>query len=640
MKLIFADFETYYDKEYSLRKMTPVEYILDPRFEAIGCSFKHGLDGKAYWVPGEDLAKFFASLDGPEIGMVSHNALFDMCVAAWRFGFVPKLIVDTMGISRAALGHLLRSVSLASVMQHLGIGVKGTTVHNVVGMGAAAIKAAGLYDDYAAYSVNDCEGCAGIFDKLVRGGQFPVNELAVMDMVLRCAIQPQFRADGNLLAEHLSAVQNHKDLLLTQAMLTANLSGKHELMSNDKFAEVIRGLGVEPPMKASLTTGLPTYAFAKSDTAFINLEDHENPAVQAVVAARLGHKSTLEEKRSERLLKISQLTWPVTSASNLGEEDTGFLPVPLRYGGAHTGRLSGDWKLNLQNLPSRKNNTLRRALIPRRPGEKVVTVDASQIEARIVAWICGQTDLVEQFACGADIYSDFASEVFGHPVNRKLDDQDHKTKGFVGKTGVLGLGFGVGWPKFQWTVKALSKDQLGRMIELSDEEAVNVVTTYRRRYPKIPAGGKFLNTAGLNALAGGGDVTFGPCTITTGSIILPNGLRLHYPGLRKHSSGDWWFDYAGKPEKIYGGKLLENIVQAIARILTMDAAVRIQKRLASAGIQLALQCHDELVYCVPDRLIPLVSQILQLEMKRCPSWAPDIPLASEVGVGASYGDAK
>jgi DNA polymerase len=384
-------------------------------------------------------------------------------------------------------------------------------------------------------------------------------------------------------------------------------------------------------MKTSPVTQKVTYAFAKSDPAFIELSEHDDPAVQALIGARLGHKSTIEESRLERLMKVSRCWWPEKGPAAL-------LPIPLNFSAAHTHRLGGAWKLNMQNLPRntpKRQSPLRRALTAP-DGYQVVAGDASQIEARIVAWICGQAELLDQFAQGIDVYSAFASTVFEKPVT-KADVPER----FVGKTGILGLGFGVGWEKFQRTVKLDSKKYTGEAILLTDEQAVGVVNTYRvAKYPEIPAAWKKLNNEGIPALASGDYFTFGPTVFEKGAILLPNRLRLKYHDLQYVGSGHWAYTYAGKPKNIYGGALLENIVQALARIITMDAGVRIQRRLAELGIWLNLQAHDELVYVVPEEYVPAVKLILLDEMSKRPTWAPDLPLKAEVNSGTTYADAK
>jgi DNA polymerase len=623
MKTVFIDFETFYSNEFSLRKMTPVEYILDQRFEIIGCAIKIGNE-KSFWLDGDQLPKFFAELDPAETAMVSHNALFDQCIVAWKFNFIPRLMLDTLGVSRALLGHELKSMALAKVAEHLGIGIKGGTVHKVAGMGRDAIIAAGLYDEYVEYSLNDVDLCAAIYKELVASKKFPFNEMVVMDMVLRCAVQPQLHIDSNVLAQHLATVQAHKENLLAAVNVD-----KSELMSNEKFAEALRFLGVEPPTKISMVTGKEAYAFSKTDPEFIALEEHENPAVQALVAARLGFKSTLEETRTQRFLSIANLQW--------SDRTSAVMPMPLRYSGAHTHRLSGDWNLNVQNMP--RGGELRRALIAP-PGHVVLAADASQIEARIVAWLCNEQDLLDQFEKGEDVYSKFASKVFKREIDKKKDP----TERFIGKTAILGLGYGLGWQKFQKTIKLQSKAQTGKVVDLSDEEAKAVVDTYRESYSCIKSVWGSLNSR-INILAADENDEIeafelkGVATFIPGKIRLPSGLHLHYHDL-KETDGDWSYTYGGKTKRLYGGALLENITQALARIVVMDAATRLRPQLAIHSVQLALQVHDELVYVVPDDIADVCKNLVLKEMCARPAWAKSLPLAAEADIGRSYGDAK
>ena len=619
MKQIVLDYETYYDQDYSLRKMTPVEYILDPRFECIGCAVKED-GGESVWMTEGELRVYLAGL--PEkVAVVSHNALFDMAVLAWRFGYVPYLMIDTLGMARAWLGHELRSLSLDNVAKHLQLGDKGTTVHKVMGMSLAAIKAAGFYDEYADYSKGDADLCWAIYRRLIADG-FPAGEIPVMDMVLRCAVQPQFRLNDHKLAEHLHEVQQHKENLLQRL----GAFTREDLMSNDRFADCLRMLGVEPPTKISLTTGKEAYAFAKTDADFIELEEHENPDVQALVAARLGIKTTIEETRTQRFLAISRLTWPGNQAA--------LMPMPLRYSGAHTHRLSGDWKLNVQNLS--RGGKLRDA-IEAPPGHVVVAVDASQIEARVAGWLCGATALTSAFANREDVYSTFASSVFGYEVAKKT----HPVERFIGKTAVLGLQYGLGWQKFQKTVKMQSRAQVGQEVVLDDVQAARVVSTYRSTYHQIPAMWSRFNSL-IQRMPNQIYEEVGSLVFLKESIKLPSGLYLNYHKLR-NEGGQWWFTYGGKPKYLYGGKMLENVTQALARICVMDAAVRVRQRLAAAGMQdirLALQVHDELVYVVREEHAEYVKQIVLEEMCRRPAWGPNIPLDAEAGVGRTYGDAK
>lgn len=625
MKVYTLDFETYYDRDYSLSKMTPVEYVLDPRFETIMLAVKP-LGQPTFVLEGHEVKAWFASLDPNDTMLITHNALFDMCIVAWIYNFVPKLMVDTLGVSRALLGHVLRSCALKSVALHLNLGAKGDTVHKVIGMRAADIKAAGFWEDYKTYNIGDAVLCEGIYNELVASGKFPMNEIVVMDSVLRMAIQPQFVLDQAALLQHLTVIQVEKQTMLNTAM-NAGATGKADLMSNEAFARLLEGLGVDPPLKISPVTGRTSYAFAKTDPAFVDLSEHPNPLVQALVAARLGHKSTIEESRTERLISISNLNWPGLGHARL-------MPVPLRFSGAHTHRFSGDWKLNMQNLPARKSDLIRRALTAP-AGYKVVAIDSSQIEARLVAWLCGAKDLLEQFASGADPYSIFATHVFGYPVSKA-----QKKERFLGKTSILGMGFGVGWKKFQRTVLIDSLAQTGTQIILSDTEAARFVDLYRSVNKEVPQTWGELNSNIRLLAGGGGHYEIGPCVFRHGHIDLPSGLSLKYHDLENGRDG-WTYTYGGKPRRLYGGALLENIIQALARIIVTDTIVRIRARLDRYDIRVALQVHDELVYIVPDAAVAVVRDILSEEMNRRPVWAPGLPLASECSQGElNYADCK
>jgi DNA polymerase len=411
-------------------------------------------------------------------------------------------------------------------------------------------------------------------------------------------------------------------------------------MSNPKFAELLISLGVDPPMKISPTTGKETYAFSKADQDFTDLEEHPSLDVQSAVAARLGHKSTIEETRTERFLNIAKLQWPNEYLRWRGLNSSDVLaPMPVRYGAAHTHRLGGDWKLNVQNFPSRGTiNHLKRALMAR-AGYKILNVDSSQIEARIVAWLAGEYDLLEQFALGLDPYKIFAAKVFHIDVSQVTAEQR-----FLGKTSILGLGFGLGWVKFKSQVRVKSLEAVkitgkGQELILQDQQSLLIVNTYRGTYPGVPNIWKALNGA-IPILAGApGSFSIGPCVFSKGKISLPNGLYLHYHNLR-HTPDGWVYDHAGKPRRLYGGSLLENIVQALARCIVMDAAVRIAERLKGTAVSLALQVHDALAYMVPLQDVTFVGNLMKEEMNRRLWWYPDLPLACDLKSGTTYGDAK
>jgi DNA polymerase len=368
---VVLDWETFYSTalKYSLRVLDTPSYILDPKFEEIGCAVK--INGsQTGWIDGPQVGAYLEQLKtaqraGWKICLIAHNILFDACIASWRHGFVADLYVCTLSLSRALLGHILARNDLASVARYLGLGAKGTTVHKVNGLTRQGIINAGFYNEYAAYSCQDAELCWGVFQHLYP--KMPKREIAIADMVHRMAIEPSLTLDPGTLKEHLGQVRADKDMLLAQAGLDMSTQEMKDqsigiLMSNDKFAEILTSMGIDPPLKVSPSDpDKQTYAFAKTDDAMKELAEHPDPAVQAIVAARLGHKSTLEETRTERFLNISQLDFP-----HYGK---GMFPVALKVSGAHTHRLSGDWRLNQQNLarPSRKRPRamLRESIVAR-----------------------------------------------------------------------------------------------------------------------------------------------------------------------------------------------------------------------------------------------------------------------------------
>lgn len=418
MRYITLDFETFYSKDFSLSKITTEAYIRDPQFQTIGFAYKIN-DETPQWVTGSDtkIAMSLAALDIENSYLICHNMAFDGAILAFRYGIKPKYYLDTLSMARPITGHTVGG-SLAALAKKYELGVKGTEVVNALGKRLNDFEPDELAK-YGAYCINDVQLTFDLYHILKRHN--PTKELYIQDLMLRMFTDPVLKLDRSVLVNHLHTVQTKKEKLMEKIDLSI---GRDALMSNPKFAEVLRKLGVEPPMKISLRTNKEAYAFSKTDQEFKALLEHSNVAVQAVTAARLGIKSTLEETRTE---------------SFLGIEQRGSLPILLNYWGAHTGRASGGDKMNLQNLP--RGGALRRSIVA--PDNHVlVAVDSAQIEARVVAWWAGQKDLVEDFSNNEDIYSKFASVIYGRPVDRKRKEigkdgkefNPDKVEGFVGKT--------------------------------------------------------------------------------------------------------------------------------------------------------------------------------------------------------------
>ena len=632
IQFIFTDFETHYSKEYTLKKLDAPSYILDSRFEAICLGVAEGFENPPYIVDGPNIPAFVQALkyrrdQGAKIALVSHNALFDMCIFSWRYDYVPDLIVDTLAMARTLLQHKLKSCSLAYVADYFGL-AKGDMVHKVIGMTRADIIAQGIWDDEVAYCLSDTDLCRQIFLKLMP--ELPPDELILHDIIARCAVEPVFHLDMDVLAKNLAAVEANKDRLFAMAAF-AGLTDEAQLMSNIQFAELLEALDVDPPVKKN-GKGKTTLAMSKGDPAFLELLDHDDLRVRALMEARLAFKTTLEETRTLRMMNIGELEfYPRTG------RQTGLMPIPLIVGAAHTHRLGGGWQLNCQNWG--RKSPIRQA-IKAPPGHQVVTADARQIECRMNAWFCSEDELLERFRRGEDVYSAFAEVIFGYPINK----DDHPKQRFIGKTGELQLGYQAAWKKFQGSVWIQSFDDPDGPVELSETEARNIVNVYRETHDNIKTMWEALPLWFPILVGDAPAMKFKCISVEKGRVVGPNGLCLYYDNVALNFDGgwlgEWTYDYNDHTYKIYGGKFLENIIQFLARIATMQCAIRLKKPMQELTSRLTHTSHDELVYVVPDGYVDQAKSLLTAEMTRPPDWAPSLPLDVDIGVGLTYGDAK
>jgi hypothetical protein len=622
MMEVYADWETYYDQDYSLSNMSPAEYILDPRFEMLGCGICID-DDPPRFLKREESINFFRKINEP-YAMISHNALFDAVILALKYDIHPDVLIDTMGMVRALIQYKIPSgrVSLKAVLDFLGFEAKGDTVRDMKGIHFDDIKnVPDLWMRFVAYTLRDVRGCREIFKTLAPS--FPPQEARIMDTVIRMATQPRLLTDEYNLQIHLFDIEKKKNELLKVGGLDASV-----YRSNDKFANVLRSLGVEPPMKVSPTTGKPAYAFAKSDADFMELLDHEDERVQNAIETRLALKTSIEQTRAQRFMCIA--------AASKRTFDRTWMPVPLKYGGAHTHRLSGDWALNMQNLSNRKNNRLRAALYAP-PGYIIVAIDAAQIEARLTAWLAGQHDLLQSFAAGVDIYREFASDIY-----HKTISQISKLERFNAKTCVLGLGFGMSDRKLLLTIRNKARED-GFDVEYTLEQCTEWVNKYRARFEMIrQLWSRCNNLLGRMERGKADGEMIGPCVVDQSSIILPSGLRLNYRELTETDDG-FTYKYGAMTRKIYGAKMVENVVQALDRQHVLEAALRTEDRCERAGlsgIRIAMQIHDENGYVLSDEIAKFVAKVAYEEMCRPAKWASGLPLAAEVKAGQTYGELR
>jgi DNA polymerase len=630
--------------------MSPTEYIQHPDTEIISVSIKEG-DEPTYVLFGEDnIRTHMQAMDWSDAMAIGHNMSgFDAMILRWRLGINPKMYGCTAAMARSKYsktsvflgGKTLTGVSLKKLSAELDVGAK-------LDLEATNTKGKHLVnfseDEIASmeeYNKVDTDLCAKLFKQLVKG--FPKQELLLIDMTTRMLVEPQFELDKPKVKLALHQVKQEKReslLSLAKALdigtFAANaLEGttieeqvRTELASAAKFGALLEKLGIEVPMKQSPTNPAKmTPALAKTDEAFIALQTHKNPLVAAAAMARLEVKSTLLETRLEAFIKAANVCG-------------GLIPVPLKYAGADTtGRWSGE-QYNMQNLPRigpspRPSDALRMSL--RAPeGYKVIVSDLSGIELRVNMFLWKVPYAMELFKASpdkADLYKYFAANNLYN-----IDEiQVTKTQRQVGKVAHLGLGFGAGGATFQKVAKLMGG------VDMDLNEATKVVEAYRDAHKEIKDGWKTFQNFLPNIKQGIETAIdpWGMCITEKNAVRLPSGRRIHYPDLKQerddNGKQEWWYGNGRTRARIYAGKGVENLVQALARDVIAEHAVKFFK---ATGMRPALTVHDELVYVVPEDSAESHLDTLQSIMRQGVSWWPELVTWSEGDIASCYGEAK
>jgi DNA polymerase I-like protein with 3'-5' exonuclease and polymerase domains len=618
MQLVTLDFETYYDVGFSLSGLTTEEYIKDERFQVIGVSIKID-QSEAKWYTGDQVKEALDNIDWKNSALLCHNTQFDGAILSFRYNIIPGLYLDTLCMARAIHGVDVGG-SLAFLVEKYNLGRKGTEVVDAKGKRLEDFTSQDLAQ-YGEYCKNDTELTHKLFQILAP--DFPENEVKLIDLTLRMYTEPVLEVDDALLQDRLDDIQTEKSQLLQGLMKRLECDTEEcvraKLASNKQFAELLIELGITPPTKISPTTDKETYALAKGDTGFLELTEHEDPFIQELCRVRLGTKSTIEESRIERFIDI-------------GARNKGKLPIPLKYYGAHTGRWAGSDKVNFQNLPARdkKKKALKNAVIA--PEDHVViNSDSSQIEARVLVWLAGQDDVVEWYREGRDVYSEFASKVYGRPITKK-----DTTERAVGKTCILGLGYGTGWSKLQQTLK------IATGLNLDESECQRLVKVYREVNDKVIQLWKTCDEAlrDMSAWPNGKQPYYldarNALLVTPKGIRLPNGLYIYYPGLTwdiSESKSKYIYKSRRGMISIWGGSVVENVIQALARIIVGEQMLEINKKYRPV-----LTVHDAVVCVVPETEVGEALSFITTTMSSPPLWATGLPVACEAHHGASYGD--
>lgn len=609
-KIHVIDFETYWSQDYTLSKLTTEHYVRHPEFRAHLVGLLE-TDGKRVlhreWVKNEHIQEALDKRELHKHGVVAHHAHFDGLILNHHYNIRPKVWFDTLSMARPIDGWYTR-VSLAKLCEFNGLPPKGDDTKNTKGiryLGDLSIKR------HAAYCLDDCERTFQLFQKYVN--RMDNVELRTIDSVVRMFSEPALELDAEVLKQELEDLRAMKMNLLLDANITPE-----ELMSADKFAEALMRLGVKPSKKIT-KAGNTAYAFAKTDEWMQAMLEHHDPKVQALIAARLGIKSTIAETRAQRLLDMST---------------RGKACVYLNYWGAlQTGRHSGGDKMNMQNLT---RGSQLRAAIHAALGQKIGVGDLSQIEFRTLITLAGQWDAVKRMAefdkgVGEDPYCFLASRIYGRHVT-----PDDIIERQLGKIATLGLGYSMQWETFISACRAFG-------VIVTPDLARSAVDAYRTTYDKVPQlWGRAQRAVELML-----NKNLKPYALDDAGLVfveheavrLPNGMYLRYPNLHtKLVNGRVQHVFVlpnGKVKYLYGGKLIENIIQAIARIIMMQCTARV-----SPHLPIRMHSHDELAVLINDGDEEETKQLITSEMTRTLKWWPALPLSTKVTFGQNYRDAK
>ena len=405
MQKIYLDFETYYDVQLSLTKMSTVQYVNHPDFKVWGVGIKVD-EGETEWYNEEETPEILSQINWNDCSLICHNTLFDAYILTQYFGHNPAFYYDTASMSRGLYPNMSARLKDCATRQF----------PNDVSMrkGDELVNAKGVRDldpdldaQIGGYCIQDVDLTYALFKAYLVN--YPESELQLIDLTVRMFVEPKLILDRGLLIAYKEDIK-----VKTAALIEASATTREVLASQVKFKNHLENIGIVVPTKTSPATGQKIPAFGKNDSAYVQM-CQAYPEYNHIWQGREAVKSRVEETRAERFLEATN--------------PDGTFSVPLRYYAAHTGRFGGSDKLNLQNLP--RGSKLRTAIMAPE-GQKLFISDLSNIEARMLAWMAKEHELVEAFATGRDVYCEFASQIYGRTIT-KAD----KLERYVWDTNVL-----------------------------------------------------------------------------------------------------------------------------------------------------------------------------------------------------------
>jgi DNA polymerase len=620
---VFADFESFWGTKYSLRSpgMSYTDYICHEKFQVHGCAFIIGETLPEFKTEQETEDTFAWLIDmqerGHKIRLICHNMLFDGAIARLKYDFVADEYFCTLAMIDAmyqgAIGNGLDECMKKLLGWESG---KDDIIKEI-----KDIRTEDLTDEQwkklDKYAKSDIKATRELYTKFSMS--LPAEEHKIMDILLKAYCDPKLEFNEKILQEACREADQARDEMVNAAL--SHGVTEQILKGNKTFPDFLESLGYEVPMKEN-DKGDLIPALAKTDEGFIAMLESSDERLAALAQGRLAVKSTQAQTRAYRFKKM--------------HEDIGLFMVAYNYARAHTWRVTGGNKINPANL---KRGSKLRICIQAILRHVLAVADSSQIECRSTGYLAGQDDLMQLFRDKRDPYNEMATEIFGFEVDRK-NNPEHFFEGFVGKTAVLGLGFGMGGKTFKAQVDRDSKQYLGMDVDFDPNLANRIVyDVYRPKNYKIEEFwgiadtmlfAMFNNNDYIHEFPDGELIVLGK----ENKIFFPNDTWLYYPAL------DWEndnFTYVSKrgpsytTHYIYGAKLVENIVQKFARDITSYHMTKIAER-----YPVVMHTYDENIAVVPeDEAEEAMKWMLEI-MCDPPEWAKTIPLDAEGGYAREY----
>ena len=652
--VLLLDFETYFDANYHLGKgkkaLSVVEYVTDSRFRFTGLGVQFN-DNEPRFIPGPYVPYMIRRLQ-ERFGKAFHNCTvvaknnkFDCLILVEKFGIYPPYTIDIEDLSRYYDSRM--SQALKDLCKLFKLPAKGDTK-----------QFKGLYWETMTpeqrlamkeYCLGDIKNEKSLLEILLPMLDNPGVELDLARHTLNLYLKPILVLDelqAGSIAEKMDRALS-EDLSKVPWVLKYRTKAKPnipKIMRAKKiFPQILKDVlpeGEVVPMKQGKKEMIP--ATAQNDVAFQYLLAHKDEKVRLLCQAKAACSSwPLHQSKVNRM--ISQVKCC-----------DGLIRMPLKYYGAHTGRWSGTGGWNPLNLGGKGRGRLIHPLIAQVRGTLIapddytlIIVDSAQIEARELAWVAHQNDLLKGFADGEDIYSEFASDLFQAKVWKPTEEEKKTPEGQTadirrgfGKDGILGFGFGLGGDTLY--DRCRSDDNLRPLFDSGEYDRVfchRLIKTLRTKYYKIPEfwteiakcfrwPTKYAKERTVYKISESASLGFFRSGSTT-KMRLPSGRVMNYRFATVSPKDDSIKYLHGH---LWGGSITENLIQAMCRCLLGYWLLKCE----DIGIPIVLHSYDELVGCVPKEEAEDALFVMIDVMKQAPFWADGLPLAAEGQISERY----